>query len=123
MIELLSQDFEGDWRYAAIKNPVAIAWFISLHQIQKLYPLAADYLSSMSSIDPRDIPQSHLPLDNSQVKQQNTLGLVNAYSFIAGQTEDQTVSLHRLRTCSSGDKNLAAKRMLEQWTVKGRLPI
>ena len=96
MVELLSQDFEDEWRYAESKNPVAITWLISFHQIQRLNSLAADYLSFMSCIDPRDIPQSLLPPDTSQVKQQNALGLLKAYSFITGQADDQTVSLHRL---------------------------
>ena len=76
MVELLSQDFEDEWRYAESKNPVAVTWLISFHQIQTLNSLAADYLSFMSCIDPRDIPLSLLPPNNSQVKQQNTLGLL-----------------------------------------------
>ena len=96
MVELLSQDFEDEWRYAETKNPVAVTWLISFHQIQRLNPLAADYLSFISCIDPRDIPKSLLPPDSSQIKQQNALGLLKAYSFITGQVDDQTVSLHRL---------------------------
>jgi hypothetical protein len=30
MVELLSQDFEDQWRYAEIKNPVAVTWLIFL---------------------------------------------------------------------------------------------
>jgi hypothetical protein len=36
MVKLLSKDFEDEWRYAEIKNPVAATWLISFHQIQKL---------------------------------------------------------------------------------------
>src|SRR6267378_6415769 len=96
MVELLSEDFEDEWRYAESKNAVAVTWLVSFHQIQRLNQLAADYLSFMSCIDPRDIPQSLLPPDSSQVKQRNALGLLKAYSFITGQADDQTVSLHRL---------------------------
>ncbi|KAN0066838.1 hypothetical protein V8E54_015010 [Elaphomyces granulatus] len=101
MVELLSQDFEDEWRYAVINNSVAITWLISFKQIQKLNPLASDYLLFMSCIDPRDIPLS-------KVKQQNALGLLKAYSFITGQAGGQTVTTRNwLR---NGD-------MLEQWTV------
>ena len=96
MVELLSQDFEDEWRYAETNNLVAVTWLISFHQIQGLNPLATDYLSFMSCIDPRDIPKSLLPPDSSQVKQQNALGPLKAYSFITGQTDDITVSLYRL---------------------------
>jgi len=86
------------------------------HQIQRLNSLAADYLSFMSCIDPRDIPISLLPPDSSQVKQQNALGLLKAYSFITGQADDQTVSLHRLVHLATRNW-LQSGGMLEQWMV------
>jgi nucleoside phosphorylase/tetratricopeptide (TPR) repeat protein len=116
MVELLSQDFEDEWRYAESKNPVAVTWLISFHQIQRLNCLAADYLSFMSCIDPRDIPLSLLPPDSSQIKQQNALGLLKAYSFITGQADDQTLSLHRLVHLATRNW-LQSGGMLEQWTV------
>ena len=115
MVELLSQDFEDEWRYAGINNSVAVTWLISFHQIQRLNPLAADYLLFMSCIDPRDIPLSLLPPDFT-VKQQNALGLLKAYSFITGQVDDQTVSLHRLVHVATRNW-LRNGGMLEQWMV------
>ncbi|KAN0082014.1 hypothetical protein V8E54_003312, partial [Elaphomyces granulatus] len=116
MIELLSQDFEDEWRYLGINNSVAITWLISFNQIQRSNPLAADYLFFMSCIDPRDIPLSLLPPDSSQVKQQNALGLLKAYSFITGQADGQTVSLHRLVHVATRNW-LRNGGKLEQWTV------
>ncbi|KAN0087167.1 putative kinesin [Elaphomyces granulatus] len=116
MVELLSQDFEDEWRYAESKNPVAVTWLISFHQIQRLNSLAADYLSFMSCVDPRDIPLSLLPPESSQVKQQNALGLLKAYSFITGQADDHTLSLHRLVHLATRNW-LQSRGMLEQWTV------
>ena len=46
MVELLSQDFEDEWRYPEAKNPVALTWLISFHQIQRLNSLAADIYHS-----------------------------------------------------------------------------
>jgi hypothetical protein len=57
-IELLSEDFEDDDRYQTIKNPVATTWLISFERIQQRNPLAADYLSFMACIEPKDIPQT-----------------------------------------------------------------
>ncbi|KAN0070708.1 hypothetical protein V8E54_010873 [Elaphomyces granulatus] len=116
MVELLSQDFEDEWRYAGINNSVAVTWLISFNQIQRLNPLASDYLLFMSCIDPRDIPLSLLPSDSSKVKQQNALGLLKAYSFITGQADGQTVSLHRLVHVATRNW-LRSRGMLEQWTV------
>jgi hypothetical protein len=61
VIDLLSEEFEDDRRYDSIKNPVAMTWLISFEQIRHRDPLAADYLSFMACIDPKDIPQSLLP--------------------------------------------------------------
>ncbi|KAN0066856.1 hypothetical protein V8E54_015028 [Elaphomyces granulatus] len=117
MVELLSQDFEDEWRYAGINNSVAVTWLISFNQIQRLNPLASDYLLFMSCIDPRDIPLSLLPPDcSSQVKHQNALGLLKAYSFITEQVDNQTVSLHRLVHVATRNW-LRNEGMLEQWTA------
>ncbi|KAN0075017.1 hypothetical protein V8E54_007628 [Elaphomyces granulatus] len=102
IVELLSQDFEDEWRYAESKNPVAVTWLISFHQIQRLNSLTEDYLSFMSCIDPRDILITQI-----------ALGLLKAYSFITGQADDQTLSLHRLVHLAM----LQSGGMLEQWTV------
>ncbi|KAN0071289.1 hypothetical protein V8E54_010720 [Elaphomyces granulatus] len=117
MVERLSQDFEDEWRYAESKNAVAVTWLLSFHQIQRLDPLAAHYLLFMSCIDPQDIPQSLLPPGGSQVKQQNALGLLKAYSFITGQANDQSVSLHRLVHLATRNW-LRNGGILDQWTIK-----
>ncbi|GFF30843.1 hypothetical protein IFM61606_10601 [Aspergillus udagawae] len=95
-IEMLSEEFEDDGRYAEIQNAVATTWWISFHQIQQLDELAADYLSFMACIDPRDIPQSILPPASSAKKQVEAIGLLKAYSFIIAQVGDGLFSLHRL---------------------------
>ena len=61
VIELLSEYFEDEGRYRDAKNPVATTWLISFEQIRRLDPLAAEYLSFMSCVDPREIPLSLLP--------------------------------------------------------------
>jgi tetratricopeptide (TPR) repeat protein len=73
---------------------VATTWLISFQQIQKLDQLAADYLSFMACIHPREIPLSLLPEASSKVKRTNALGLLKAFSFISEQAE--YFNLHRL---------------------------
>ncbi|KAL4865102.1 hypothetical protein BDV12DRAFT_200486 [Aspergillus spectabilis] len=96
VIELLSEDFDDNGRYKQIQNPVATTWLISYQQIQQLSPLAADYLSFMACISPRDIPQSLLPPAVSKKKKTDALGSLKAFSFISEQIQDHTLSLHRL---------------------------
>jgi hypothetical protein len=74
VIDVLSEDFETDGRYREVKNPVATTWLISFEQILRRDTLAAEYLSFMACIDPKDIPQSLLPPGTSRNKQTVALG-------------------------------------------------
>jgi len=96
VIELLSEEFEDDWRYPSVKNPVATTWLISFEQIQRRNPLAADYLSFMACIDWKDIPQSLLPAGASHKKEGEAIGTLLAYSFIIQRGTAMVFDLHRL---------------------------
>ena len=96
VVELLSKDFGDDGRYKDIQNPVAKTWLISFSQVQKLDQLAAEYLSLMACVNPRNIPQTFLPQPASKVKMTDALGLLNAYSFITIQPGNCFITLHRL---------------------------
>ena len=96
VIDLLSEEFEDDGRYDNTKNPVATTWLISFEQIRQRDPLAADYLSFMACIDPKDIPQSLLPVAASRKKETDAIGTLDAYSFIVKRAADLALDLHRL---------------------------
>jgi hypothetical protein len=96
VIELLSSEFEDDWRYQSIKNPVATTWLVSFEQIQHRDPLAAEYLSFMACIDRKDIPHSLLPTGPSRKKEMEAIGTLRAYSFIIKRGEAMAYDLHRL---------------------------
>ena len=96
VIELLSEEFEDDGRYRDVKNPVATTWLISFEQIQQRDPLAADYLSFMACVEPKDIPQSLLPLGVSRKREIDAIGTLTAYSFINRRPGDTALDLHRL---------------------------
>jgi tetratricopeptide (TPR) repeat protein len=96
VIDLLSEDFEDEGRYETTQNPVATTWWISFQHIQQHNQLAADYLSFMACIDPRDIPHSLLPKAPTRNEGVKAMGLLKAYAFITEQTGDNSLSLHRL---------------------------
>ncbi|KAL4862739.1 hypothetical protein BDV12DRAFT_39188 [Aspergillus spectabilis] len=96
VIALLSEDFGDDGRYQEIQNPIATTWLVSFQQVQRLNPQAADYLSFMACINPRDIPQSLLPEATSRKKKIDAIGLLKAFSFVSEQVKDHALSLHRL---------------------------
>jgi tetratricopeptide (TPR) repeat protein len=96
VVNLLSEDFEDDGRYPNIKNAVATTWLISFEQIQRLDPLAADYLSFMACIVPKNIPQSILPPGPSRKEETAAIGTLDAYSFVSKPALDNTLEVHRL---------------------------
>jgi tetratricopeptide (TPR) repeat protein len=94
VVELLSEDFKDEGRYKDLQNPVITTWLISFKQIQRQDQQAADLLSFMACINPRNIPQSLLPMPKSRKCGIDALGLLNAYAFINSQ--DTGINLHRL---------------------------
>ncbi|KAH9205342.1 hypothetical protein DL95DRAFT_451266 [Leptodontidium sp. 2 PMI_412] len=117
VIDLLSEEFEDDGRYDNIKNPVATTWLISFEQIRHRDPLAADYLSFMACIDPKDIPQSLLPAGASRKKGVDAIGTLEAYSFIIKRAADLAVDLHRLVHLATRNW-LQREGMIAQWTER-----
>ncbi|KAJ0422358.1 hypothetical protein BJY00DRAFT_311079 [Aspergillus carlsbadensis] len=93
-VELLSEDFSDARRYKEIQNPVITTWLISFRQIQHQNPLAADYLSFMAIINPRNIPMSILPPGATRKQQLEAIGLLSAYSFTTSQPTG--INMHRL---------------------------
>ena len=115
MIDLLSEEFEDEGRYRDVKNPVATTWLISFEQIRQRDPLAADYLSFMACIDPKDVPHSLLPPGQSRKKETDAIGTLNAYSFITKRSTDMAVDIHRLVHLATRNW-LRKEESLHRWT-------
>jgi hypothetical protein len=96
VIDLLSEDFEDNGRYRDVKNPMATTWLISFEQIRERDALAAEYLSFMACVDPRDIPQSLLPPGPSRKKEMDAISTLYAYSFVNRRPADVALDLYRL---------------------------
>lgn len=116
VIKLLAEDFE-EGTYHSAKNPVAITWLTSFEQIRYHDPLAAEYLSFMSCLDPRAIPLSLLPLSQSRKQMIDAIGTLTAYSFIVKRSADQTFDLHRLVHLATRNW-LRTEDALAEWTAK-----
>ncbi|KAJ4366791.1 hypothetical protein N0V83_007316 [Neocucurbitaria cava] len=96
VIELLSEDFEDQGRYQDAKNPIATTWMITFEQIQQTDSLAAEYLSFMACIDPKDVPLSLLPPATSEKAMTDAIGTLSAYSFVTRRVADTALEVHRL---------------------------
>ncbi|KAG2421570.1 hypothetical protein HFD88_005545 [Aspergillus terreus] len=118
-LELLSKDFEDEWRYADAENPITSTWLVSFRQIQALNPLAADYLTFMSCVSSSPVPLSLLPAAESRVKQQSALGVLKAYHLVAEIFENgvQSFSLHRLVQLATQNW-LKIKNIQKEWINK-----
>ena len=96
IIDVLSEEFEDEGRYRDLKNPIALTWLVSFEQISSREPLAAEYLSFMSCLDPKAIPQSLLPPAPMKKKEIDAIGLLSAYSFISKRSTSNVFDLHQL---------------------------
>jgi tetratricopeptide (TPR) repeat protein len=95
LVETLSENFEDDWRYQNQQNPVVTTWIVSFEQIQQQKPLAADYLSLLSYIQPKAIPQAFFPPAPSTKQQLEAISCLISYSFLSQQVGN-SFDMHRL---------------------------
>jgi tetratricopeptide (TPR) repeat protein len=117
VIGLLSEEFEDEGRYRDVQNPIATTWLISFEQIRRRDPLAADYLSFMACVDPKDIPQSLRPPGPSRKKEMDAIGTLNAYCFISKRPADQALAVHRLVHLATRNW-LRKEELLAEWMKK-----
>ncbi|KAI9775783.1 MAG: hypothetical protein M1816_005768, partial [Peltula sp. TS41687] len=117
VVDILSEDFKDEARYQDVKNPVATTWLISFNQIRRHDPLAAEYLSIMSCIDPKNIPQSLLPPAKSRKAEVDAIGTLDAYSFVSKQSIGLTLDIHRLVHLATRNW-LAKEGSLASWEGK-----
>ncbi|KAJ4382431.1 hypothetical protein N0V86_002766 [Didymella sp. IMI 355093] len=80
--QLLSREFSDQGRPSGTQNPVATTWYISFEQARRQNALAAEYLSFMACTANTDIPASMLPTTESELDQEDAIGLLKAYGFI-----------------------------------------
>ena len=117
IIDVLREEFEDEGRYRDIKNPIATTWLISFEQIRTRDLLAAEYLSFMSCVNAKDIPQSLLPPAQSNKKAVDAIGTLSAYSFVTKHKTDKLLDLHRLVHLATRNW-LRTEGSLQQWTVE-----
>ncbi|KAK8009153.1 hypothetical protein PG991_011704 [Apiospora marii] len=100
MIKVLSEDFDDQDRYKAIKNPIATTWLISFEHIRRDYQLAVEYLQYCCFLAEKDIPVSLLPRQENELERDKAIGTLTAYAFIQQRNAIEGVSesfdIHRL---------------------------
>ncbi|KAF2180627.1 TPR-like protein, partial [Zopfia rhizophila CBS 207.26] len=117
IIEVLGENFEGERRYHDLKNPIATTWLISFDQIRDCDPLAAEYLSLMSCVELKIIPQSLLPPVRPKKRMIDAIGTLTAYSFISRRLGGQSFDIHRLVHLATRNW-LREQESLVEWSQK-----
>ncbi|KAI1213575.1 uncharacterized protein F4807DRAFT_270747 [Annulohypoxylon truncatum] len=95
-VKLLSQEFEDRSRYRGTTNPIATTWLISFNHIARDYPLAARYLKYICFLAEKDIPISLLPPGKDRLEEEEALGVLTGYAFIARREQGDSFDIHRL---------------------------
>ncbi|KAL4860638.1 hypothetical protein BDV12DRAFT_94262 [Aspergillus spectabilis] len=117
VIDLLSEEFEDDWRPHETTNPVAATWLISFERVQRTNRLATDILSFMACIEPAEIPESLLPLPQGKPRKAlaESIGVLEGYAFVT-RRPTKSFDLHRLVHLATRNW-LRKSGSLSEWTL------
>ncbi|KAL2836120.1 hypothetical protein BJX68DRAFT_273615 [Aspergillus pseudodeflectus] len=117
VINLLSEEFEDDWRPYNTTNPVAATWLISFERVQRTNRLATDILSFMACIEPTEIPESLLPLPQGESRKAlvESIGVLEGYAFVT-RRPTKSFDLHRLVHLATRNW-LRKSGSLSKWTL------
>ncbi|KAI8966751.1 TPR-like protein [Daldinia sp. FL1419] len=91
---LMKRGFYDDT--TGMHRAVLKTWTISFEQIQRCDHIAADIFSFMACINPKAIPQSLLPIPDSEVDFENAIGTLLGYAFITRREDGSMFDMHRL---------------------------
>ncbi|KAI0883864.1 uncharacterized protein GGS22DRAFT_26878 [Annulohypoxylon maeteangense] len=96
MTSLMSKEFRDESRYSNSANAVATTWLVSFDQIREADKEATFLLEFISCLEPRAIPQSILPISQTESQLADAVGTLCAYSFLTRRDDDKTFDMHRL---------------------------
>ena len=96
MAGVLDHEFSDGTRYPDSSNAVATTWVLSMNQIQESDPAAADMLAFMSVIEPKTIPVSIIPSQDTNERKTRAIGTLCLYAFVARRGTSDIYDMHRL---------------------------
>ena len=100
-----------------MKNPLATTWLISFEQIRHRDFLAADLLSFIACVDPKNVPQSLLLSGPSRKKGTDAIRALHAYSFVNRRLAELALDVHW--SVHLATRNwLRIEDLLTQWTER-----
>ncbi|KAH0422634.1 kinesin light [Colletotrichum camelliae] len=120
-VKLLGEDFDDQYRYENVRNPVATTWFISFENIARDNPLAASYLGFTCYIAERHIPPTFLILPPGESGRQTheAISTLMAYAFIKKRDAAGDLEIHQLVRLAM--QNWLRRQGKEQQQVSGTI--
>lgn len=96
MVSAMSREFHDNTRYPGSQNAVATTWLVSMDQIRRFDPVAAELLSFISQIEPKAIPRSILPKLGSDEMMVHAIGTLCGYAFLERREGSDLLDMHSL---------------------------
>ncbi|KAM0283970.1 hypothetical protein ACHAO9_009499 [Fusarium lateritium] len=107
VIELLEQGQDDETYYDKSQSAVATTWVLSFNLIRSSDPTAAYILSFMSTIEPKAIPRSLLPIFETEQQLEKAIGTLLGHGFLTRRGQEAMYDMHRL-------VHLATRRWIEE---------
>ncbi|CAJ0544308.1 Ff.00g035520.m01.CDS01 [Fusarium sp. VM40] len=95
-MELLEHGQDDETYYDKSQSAVATTWTVSFNRIRSSNPKAADILSFMSTIEPKAIPRSLLPVPETEQQLEQAIGTLLGYGFLTRRGQEAIYDIHRL---------------------------
>ncbi|KAG5655125.1 hypothetical protein KAF25_001898, partial [Fusarium avenaceum] len=96
VMELLEHGQDNETYYDRSQSAVATTWVVSFNRIRSSDPTAATLLSFMSTIEPRAIPRSLLPIPETEQQLEKAIGTLLGYGFLTRRGQEAIYDMHRL---------------------------
>ncbi|KAH7236553.1 P-loop containing nucleoside triphosphate hydrolase protein, partial [Fusarium tricinctum] len=96
VMELLEHGQDSETYYDKSQSAVATTWVVSFNRIRSSDPAAADLLSFISTIEPRAIPRSLLPIFETEQQLERAIGTLLGYGFLTRRGQEVIYDMHRL---------------------------
>lgn len=95
-MNLISRNFHDSTRYPGLPNAVGTTLLVSFNELKDSDPNAAELLTYIAYIEPKSIPRSILPPQESQEEMEFAIGTLSAYGFVTKEDGDGMFDMHPL---------------------------
>ncbi|KAK0302047.1 hypothetical protein LTR82_018020 [Friedmanniomyces endolithicus] len=115
-LELTNQCSGEKLRDSSTRNYASPTTLVALDYLRNNYPLAAEYLFLMASVDRKDVPLDFLGTISSR-EREDTIRILGKYALVTRRPAESSLDLHRLVHLTIRDW-LRSHGLVQIWTQK-----